>query len=306
MPRRTLLAATAAVVALGLVVVLLSRRDGGDEYVPMPIQGVEMTCFQETAPVPWSYCINRLPDSANQDLLYYLHARNGNPTWWNDRAYHTGRLYETWRANRQDPPTVVAVSFGKLWMLSDYDPELDGGLFKVFTDTVIPTVEAQIDIRQGQRLLAGISMGGFNTLLLALKSDGVFSRAAAICSPLPTVSNHDGLMAILGAARETGTSTKRALMLWAFGRRFYPTRQVWAANDPLSLSRGFSAEAGPALYLTCGRADDWGCFLGSEQLAANIEQAGGDIQWVPRDGGHCDIDYTSLGAFLQPSVGDST
>jgi pimeloyl-ACP methyl ester carboxylesterase len=258
-----------------------------------------MECFEETQPVSWSFCISRVPASTNTDLIYYLHARNGNATWWNDRDYHTGRLYDRWEAQGKDPPIVASVSFGKLWMLSDYDPQITGGLFRVMIDTVLPTVEAAVGTRPARRMAAGISMGGFNALLLALKSDGLFSKVAAVCPPVPTVSHHDGIWRVLKARRETRTSHKRALMLWLFARRFYPTREIWEANDPLTLSRTFIARTGPALYLTCGRADDWGCLAGSERLAANIAQAGGDITWVPREGGHCDIDYASLAAFLQ-------
>ncbi|MEO0975303.1 MAG: esterase, partial [Pseudomonadota bacterium] len=82
-------------------------------------------------------------------------------------------------------------------------------------------------------------------------------------------------------------------------KRFYPTRETWLANDPLTLSRSFAPSTGPALYLTCGRRDDWGCFVGNERLANNVANVGGEIVWVPREGGHCDIDYASLAAFLQ-------
>ena len=276
----------------------LSQGDGADEYIPTPIAGVEMTCHEEEEPIAWSFCVNRDPTSKSGDLLYYLHARNGNATWWNDRDYHTGRIYEAWKAQGEDPPTVVSVSFGELWMLSDYATDMEGGLLQVFTETVIPTVEERVGSAPARRMVAGISMGGFNTLLLAMKTEGVFTKAAAICSPFPMVSHHDGLRKVLASARETNTSLQRTLMLWQFSRRFYPTKEIWSANAPLVLSHSFSPATGPAIYLTCGRSDDWGCFTGSERFAATIERLGGEIEWVPREGGHCDVDYASVAAFL--------
>ena len=296
--RRKLVAAIGfALVAATWIGLSLTRN--GEAYEPTPIAEVEMKCFEEREPVAWSYCVNAVPSSANPDVLYYLHARNGNATWWNDRDYHTGELYKAWAEKGQDPPTVVAVSFGKLWMLSDHGAQGDDGLYGVFLNHVIPTVEARLGRDVGERMVAGISMGGFNTLLVALKSKGVFARAASVCSPVPTVSQHDGLRRVIAAARETDTSFRRATLLWLFGHRYYPSREVWAANDPLTLSRSFSPEGGPSIYLTCGKADDWGCFVGSERLAENVRRAGGLIEWVPREGGHCDIDYPSLAEFLQ-------
>ncbi|MEM6537208.1 MAG: alpha/beta hydrolase-fold protein [Pseudomonadota bacterium] len=288
---------TAFLIVVVAALLIVSRKPS--EYVPTPIAGVEMQCFEEIEPVSWSYCINRVEASTNTDIIYYLHARNGNATWWNDRSYHTAELYKVWDAEGQDPPTVVAISFGKLWMLSEHDRIVDGGLYGVFLNNVIPRVEAKLGAPIGQRMVAGISMGGFNTLLLALKSKGVFVKAASICSPLPIVSHHDGLGSVITSAKESDTSFKRALLLWQFSRQYYPSREIWKRNNPLSLSTEFDAESGPALYLTCGKADDWGCFKGSELLAANIDRAGGSIEWVPREGGHCDMEYTSLANFLQ-------
>ena len=260
-----------------------------------------MTCVDETEPVPWTYCINKASNSTNTDVLYYLHARNGNATWWNDQEYHTGELYKVWRKQGLDAPTVVSISFGKLWVLSAYNKKIEGGLNSVFYKTVIPTVEKRLDGNIGERMIAGISMGGFNTLLAALRPNTVFTKAASICSPVPTVSHHDGVRRVLKSAKETGTSFKRAFLLWQFSYRYFPSKEIWQENDPLTLSKSFNPETGPAMYVTCGKTDDWGCFKGSELLVSTIENAGGDVQWVPREGGHCDVDYASLAAFLQPT-----
>ncbi|MEM8771211.1 MAG: alpha/beta hydrolase-fold protein [Pseudomonadota bacterium] len=290
------------VVLLGLVAAVgflsFSGADS-DDYVPTPVTGVEMNCFQETTPVSWSYCINTVSGSENQDVLYYLHARNGNETWWNDKDYHTGKLYEHWRQNNQTAPTVVSISFGKLWVLKEGEKDGKGSLYEIFTSVVIPEIETKLKQLSGKRMIAGISMGGYNTLIVSMKSKNFFAKSASICAPLPTVSHHDGLWRVISEARSSNTSFRRAVMLWQFSRSYYPEKENWRANDPLSLSESFTPDNAPAIYVTCGRKDNWGCFDGTEKFVANISAAGGAIEWVPRDGGHCDIDYASLADFLQ-------
>ncbi|MEL7486549.1 MAG: alpha/beta hydrolase-fold protein [Pseudomonadota bacterium] len=295
--------AVAAVLVASVVLFRAPWLAGDGVYVPEPVSGVDMTCFEETSPVAWSFCLNIDAGSDNDDILFYLHARNGNATWWNDRTYHTGALYEAWRATGQSPPIVASVSFGKIWVLADGEADAGRRLYDLFINTVIPAVETKArdhgKALSGDRMIAGISMGGFNTLIVAMKAKDVFTKAAAICSPLPTVSHHDGLRRVIGAARRSDTSLKRAALLWKFSTDYFPKREYWRENDPLALSRSFTPEGAPAIYLTCGKRDDWGCFDGSEQFAANVKRAGGDIIWAPREGGHCDIDYPSLAGFLQ-------
>ena len=302
---RTLLFSVFLIIGVSIAAgAFLSGRPSVDDYVPDPVPGVVMECFQEAEPVPWSYCVNSVPGSDNPDVLYYLHARNGNETWWNDKDYHTGALYKRWRENGQAEPTVVAISFGKLWVLKEDAAEEGGGLYKVFTDAVVPKIEERLEEKTGQRMVAGISMGGYNALIVAMKSKGFFSKAASVCAPMPTVSHHDGVGRVIGAARSSKTSLKRALLLWRFSQQYYPTREKWLANDPLTLSASFDPDDAPALYVTCGKSDDWGCFDGTEKLVGNLEKAGGAVQWVPRDGGHCDIEYPSLAEFLQSEASE--
>lgn len=270
----------------------------GEEYQPVPVEGVEMECFNETSPAHWSYCINHVPESKNEDVLYYFHARNGNETWWNDRTYHTGKLYETWKELDKDAPTVVSISFGKLWLLTENPGDVEGGLFNILRGTVIPAIESKVSNLSGKRMIAGISMGGLNTLMLSMKSKGFFNKAASMCAPLATVSPHDSFLNIIRYYIDSSASMRRAYMLWKFSKQFYPTQEIWERNDPIFLSRSFKPEDAPEIYITCGAKDDWGCKKGSEIFVDNIEKAGGAIEWVRRPGGHCDIDYRSLALFL--------
>ena len=273
-------------------------------YQPTPLVRLDMQCFQETTPLPWSWCLHRYQGSDNPDVLYYFHGRNGNARWWNDRDYHTGQLYKVWEKDAVPPPTVVSVSFGKLWVLTEDRAAPFGGLYQVFTAAVIPTIETRLQQQslpkaRGRRLVAGISMGGVNTLIVAFKHRGYFAKAASLCAPLAPVSHHDSISQLRDFIRHSGIRLKRAAMLLMFSLRFYSDKSLWLLNDPMALSATFDAEAAPAIYLSCGEQDDWGCSYGSRLLARQLRDRGADIQWQSRPGGHCDIDYDALARFLQ-------
>ncbi len=286
-------------MAFFIIVFLGLQQARAGEYIPTPVDGVEMSCFKESTPMPWAFCINRYRGSANKSLLIYLHARNGNETWWNDKTYHTGRLYEEWRAQSIDPPVVVSLSFGKLWLLTENKSDDHGGLHKILHDHVIPRVEEELGEKRPKKMIAGISMGGLNTLIEALKGTAVYSKAVALCPPLAAVSPHESLFSILSYYLKSSTSLKRAFMLWKFSKEFYPTNEIWELNDPLFRAKTYSAsENSPEFYLSCGEKDPWGCMKGSEILVDRLLKGGAQVQWMPRKGGHCDIDYPSLAEFL--------
>ncbi len=269
-----------------------------EDYKPTPIDNIEMTCFEREVPIKWSFCINQYIGSSNRDLIYYFHGKDGAAAGWNDQAFHSGRLYEIWKKNGEAPPLVVSISFGKIWLLTENENEVGGGLHNIFKAHVLPEIEKQLQHPVDKRMLAGISMGGLNTLILSMKIKKFYTKAAAICPPISKVSPHSGLWNIFNYFRKSSTSIKRAIMLWMFSKKFYPTQKIWEANDPLFLSQSFEKEGAPEIYLTCGAKDDWGCMEGSKSLVKNIKKAKGQITWVPRAGGHCDIEYESFAHFL--------
>lgn len=281
-----------------IALVPLAMSACADDWKPVPIPGVDMKCFQEETPVSWSFCVNRLPSSGNQDVVYHFHGRNGSADWWNDQTYYTGKVHAQWIEQGVAPPTVVTVSFGKLWLLTERPDEATGGLYRVFIDDVLSRVETEIPHSIGRRSLVGESMGGVNALTVALKSGRLFARAASLCPPIQRVSPFSSASGIFRYVTQTSTSWRRALMMLLFSRKFYPNEEVWANNDPLQLARNYLQPSDVRLYLTCGEKDDWGCMEGSKAFVKALEEKGGKVDWYPRPGGHCDIDVESLAKFL--------
>jgi hypothetical protein len=276
--------------AAGVAYVLWPSPD----WVPVPIQGLEAECFQEETPVPWSFCINRTAQSNNRDIIYYFHGRNGAATWWNDQTYYTGEVQQFWADAGIAAPTVVGVSFGRLWLFTGGD----AGVLPIFTNHVIRRVEAQLNQPVNRRLAVGESMGGLNALVLGFKSNGLFQKVAALCPPLPPLSPSSSLSEGLAYVHRSSTSWQRAAMLRWFANSFYPTETDWREGHPVPLSAQPMTTLQPEFYLSCGLKDDWGCFEGGKLIVNNLRQKNVAIEWKVEAGGHCDVNAASLARFL--------
>ena len=268
-----------------------------EEYKPTPIDNVQMTCGKESSmDTEWSYCISKTKHSDSKNVLYHLHGRNGNATWWNDKDYHTGKIHKEWIKNKKSPPVVISISFGKLWFLLK-----DGnstGLFHKFINDVIHNVEKKLEFSPQERGVIGISMGGLNTFYLSMSNSSLFSKAAILCAHVPFITHHDGFMKVMKYSFEHKISFKRSYMMYKMSQKFFPTREIQSVNDPKELLRKFDPNISPEIYISCGKKDDWGCMKSSEMVANSIKSSNGKVHWVPREGGHCDLDHKGIAEFL--------
>ena len=268
------------------------------EWATVPMEDVEMECFDETYPEPWSYCITTSPGSANADLLYHFHGRRGAADWWNDQEYYAYEVHRAWREAGLGAPRVASISFGPLWLLTEDGPAAGGGRMRAFLDHVIPTVEGRLGEPVDERMAVGESMGGVNALLVATHAGERFDRVASLCPPLTTTSPFAGYGELWRVGDDASASVQRRVMLMSLGRYLYPTEEDWERNDPLQAVLRGRSSALPDLYLSCGERDDWGCMVGSEAFVAAARERGAEVEWHRRPGGHCDIDAASLASFL--------
>jgi S-formylglutathione hydrolase FrmB len=268
-----------------------------EEYKPTPIENVEMKCGKEISlDIEWSYCISKTKGSDNQNILYHFHGRNGNATWWNDKEYHTGKIHKEWIINKKSPPVVISISFGKVWFLLKTGEK--SGLFDVFLNEVMYKVEEKLSFSPHGRSIIGISMGALNTFYLSMSNSSLFKKVAILCAHIPFITHEDGLIKVMKYSFEHKVSLKRTFMMYKMSQKFFPTKKIQQLNNPSGLLKKFNPELSPEFYITCGKKDDWGCMKSSEMVSNKIKMRNGKVNWVPRDGGHCDLDHKGIAKFL--------
>lgn len=263
-------------------------------------------CSKFSPPLTGGYCVHSPTGNSSGDILYYLHGRGNSEFTWQENWYYTAQLRDEWKKNGVSYPTVVSVSFGPTWILAEKNSSNNSGLFEIFTARVIPSIEAQIGGLNGRRIVFGDSMGGFNSIQLALKTS-LFSKAGILCSPMSEISPFAPEKKILEHIKQSSAwqyykdydpnavldSVKAVIELT---HAFYPSESDWSKADPIPLAK--DSKSSTELYVAVGFYDRFAAYEGNEKFVSVLQSLGFKVDWRPQWGGHCAIDIQSLAKFL--------
>ncbi len=119
-------------------------------------------------------------------VVYLLHGYTDNDTGWLQFG-EANMIADEAIAKREIPPMILVMpDAGLSWYINSYNDSVryEDFFFKEF----IPYVEQQFRIRAEKRYraVAGLSMGGYGTLVYALKHPDMFSACAAFSSGIYT------------------------------------------------------------------------------------------------------------------------
>lgn len=235
-------------------------------------------------------------------VFYYLHGLGGNETNWSKGA----QLQSVADGMTLDAIVVMPDGDNNFYVDSampvDYDACLatGKGMFSQRQDRAATCVRASkyatyitrdlvawvdasfatIPTREG-RAIAGLSMGGFGALSLAMRNPTLYAAAAS----------HSGVDSLLLAAPfpyPPGQPDKAVLSLAIWDQvpgigpwvkqLFGAELATWQAVDPTTLATTLDPATAPALYLDCGTEDDFNLQHGATYLhdllaARDIEHA---------------------------------
>jgi len=246
------------------------------------------------------YCLYLTDRTKNKDIIFYLHGRGGNAHSWSEN--YGKELEKYWRLNNLPAPTIIAISFGPQWFLTEF-PLAPGlpPLQELYTNILIPNYEAMLGGPQGgRRMLVGESMGGYNASMLFLKRSKLFAKVAILCPAIPTITPFSTTAEIEDYMQRTGADRAKVEDMVKTSRALFPTTELWLNHSPLDLVRTHTDFSSPELYLSCGDKDEYGFFEGTEQFSKLSAANGVKQLWVPiSEGVHCSVDTISLATFLQ-------
>lgn len=241
------------------------------------------------------YTVYRAENGVSGDVLYYLHGRNLDTSVWNDDTYFTSQLQAYWERSSIRPPTVVVLSYGRVWLLTPQNSRAESGLLDDLVAR-LPEVESRVGSPH-RRILLGESMGGLNVLILGLSRPGMFAKIASLCPGVYRESPFSDYSTRRAAMKRTGADPKVIFGVTRLAKRYVSNDAEWNAVDPMALMQR-ADRSYPDLYLSCGLYDKYGNFEGTQALADLAVKRGVKTTWRPLYGGHCAIDIASLGDFL--------
>jgi S-formylglutathione hydrolase FrmB len=208
-------------------------------------------------PVP--YCV-LLPPSYDADkthrypVLYFLHGIGENE----QALLNSGGwdlIQDLWDQKQLGEFVIAAPAGGRSFFINSQDGKVryQDFLMREF----LPYIESHYRIQAGRRTrgVAGISMGGYGALHLALLFPQTFgavsANSPALIAKLPKIDPTPGESNIL--ARMLGS---------AFGIPF--DRAFWQRNNPFTIVRNGSRPAGLKIYFDCGTEDSYGYNVGAQ------------------------------------------
>lgn len=208
----------------------------GEQKVEYP--PAKKDCQEGASNPAWRACIyTPLHKESNGDVVYFLHGRTQDESIWNDDTYYTAMIQKEWQERNVRPPTVVAVSFGPVWVLSKKGNGSQSGLLDSFLKEVIPTIEKRVG-QPIRRLLMGESMGALNTLVAGLSASGLFQKLAALCPPLYRISPFSSSAEISEFLARTGADPKTIFGVIGLAKLFIANESEWNSLSPLHLIEG--------------------------------------------------------------------
>lgn len=223
-------------------------------------------------PIPYTlYLPDGFASAGRFPVLFLLHGLGGRADDW----VEAGRLEATLDrliAERAVPPIVVVMpGLGDGWYVDNPDPGGLGALETAFVRDLMPGIERRWST--AARAIAGLSMGGWGALRLAMLHPEQFVAAA-------------GLSAALVTEAKARTPAWEGYFTGAFGRPFDLER--FRAASPFTLIGSFARAPAPrpALFLTCGDDDELDLEEGNLLFYQALKQAGINAELRITDGGH--------------------
>lgn len=268
----------------------------------------QVHCQKFSAPLTGGFCVHAPVGGKSRDLVYHLHGLGGDERLWQSQGGYPEQVRREWAAQGKAAPTVISISLGQVWLLAPKNASPYSGAYELVTQKIIPSIESALGGLKGRRLLVGESMGGFNSVQLALKTE-LFSKVAILCSPMaelsPFATDAEVEAFVQGSRawnfyKDTDPELVRSSVRNSIdlAKAFFPTPADWTMGDPLTLAAGKKASY-PALYVSVGIHDPYVNYEGNEKFVSILRAKGAQVEWHPLEGGHCpQMDIPSLAKFL--------
>jgi S-formylglutathione hydrolase FrmB len=231
------------------------------------------------------YCI-LLPPSYDNDrarrypVLYFLHGLGQNEQAMIDSGGFN-LTQDLWEQMQIGEFLIVAPDGDRSFFINSRDGKRPYEDFLI--EEMLPFIDSHYRTKEGRRNrgIAGVSMGGYGALHLALRHQDLFGSVSANSAAL-IANPPEGKM-----DSESAAAISRALG-GAFGTPF--DRAFWERNSPFTLVRENPPPAGLQIYFDCGTEDDFGFNRGAQEFHDLLVSRHIPHEFHLYPGGH-DINY---------------
>jgi enterochelin esterase-like enzyme len=215
----------------------------------------------------------------NYPVLYLFHGYSDNETGWTQFGQAQEIADKTINSGDAPPMIIVMPDAEVTWYMNTYDNK--GRYEDFFTEEFIPYIDATYRTRAKKefRAVAGLSMGGFGTLLYATKHPELFASASALSAAVRT---DEEMIAMPDERWENRYATIYGPNLKGKAR----LTDFYYKNSILKIIETANPEKLKTVryYIDCG--DDDALVKGNMMLHASLMDKGIPHEFRVRDGAH--------------------
>lgn len=247
------------------------------------------------------YSLSYPAGTRSSTVLYFLHGWLSDDRSWVDR-WPNRAIRDHWRRTGAEQPVVASISFGRSWIFGV------ASLRRLFLDTVVPRIEAEVSARTGvavdRRLLYGVSMGGINAAYLALNEPTFADRVVAASPAFHDLTPWSSASEVARYARGSGAFTPAVGVATTFARltmarQFSSRAEFDVEGNIFALAERALGPATPPLLITSGERDLFGFDRGAGKLLTVAKARGAQVDLVRmRRGGHAWVPVREVADFL--------
>jgi enterochelin esterase family protein len=257
-------------LALALLLAAASAAVAGDVRRGLAVESPVLG-----RPIPYSLY---LPDSHRigyrYPVLYLLHGHDGTEADWLDAGGLEATMDRLVASGAVPPMIVIMPGLGNGWYVDNPDPDGHGAVARAFLDDLLPAIDRiwPTNARRHDRAVAGLSMGGWGAVRLAMLRPDLFAAAASLSGALVTEA-------------QAATPVWASWFSGAFGQPVDLAR--FSAAAPQTMLPAFAATpVRPTLYLACGDQDELGLTESNLLFFLALARAGVPAELRIGDGGH--------------------
>lgn len=229
-----------------------------------------------------NYALYLPPDYGSSErsypVLYLLHGYSDNHTGWLQFGEVKSIADKAIASGKVTPMIIVMPDAGVSWYMNNQKGNVPYEDF--FVKELIPHIESNYKCRTKKefRAVAGLSMGGYGSLLYALKYPELFTA----CCPLSAAVFTDEEITNMA----TSADSRNDLINNLFGDKERDLNKYWKKNSILQLVKDMPENQKRAVrfYVDCG--DDDFLYKGNAALHVTMREANVPHEFRMRDGGH--------------------